>query len=883
MENLQTEKFNLLGEIEEVTVVLSKTETMLEERNIALNDKDSKLKAIEIALEQKSGDLSSAEERLDSLQTEKFDFLVKMEELEKTIDTEQIKMDAVIKTKSKLEHEVDALKEHVSNVECQVKSREEEIENLTNDMESQRKFHLDKDAELICARDRISTLENKNAALKENSSQEIAHLKMTVDEKSRMLKTAEMNIQLMSQDSSRKEEEAAKNLDTAGNEIGKLKVEISESKDDFEEYKMIHEKQISEKEKDIAGYVSIIQNMETKRDIYEKNLKVVELGYEVKEKEFIGLESKLDKLEKEKAEMKEELSSQIEFLQSQFEEGHHCKDEMKMEIESLKNKNMTSLVEKVEFQAKLDDIAKQLQDQTDARNFLEKNLEESKLNIVELTDSVSSLKEGKSKLEEELMNTKKSKDDIAAALSQFITNTNEVKESASKLDRENQRLKEEADAVQAELNLVREAKDTLELKNLENSNCLKEYESLAVVKVAHEAEIEKLKRTLATEEIKFTDYEQTSALKEENKIKEALAAQKERYNENHKRILKDQTKKYQEKMTEMFNDNDIRVKKLEEEKLALSTKNENYKEKVRDLEKKFQDNQILDQKEIELYKSKYEKTKELLNNKSTEQATEFESMRAEKRSLESQLKFADAKLREMGSNKQADNGAVMPPRQTGSRESIGGNSSIMRSRPSVPGRARQQVVSANLENLDDSVFKIPGPNTPGRARAGRTVSDSRMNTSFRPPAGSGSLFNCDEEDGEVFSNSYLADVKDGRCELDNSSARMSELARRNSMYPQHLKSAYAVELGSNISVSEDAIRQSRFSLSTNASQLPSPSSKLSQLSLDSPSQSTRSKKSNIPPPTSFTLDNENFRKKPGSAVRSCSSNSVTSTTSTSTK
>jgi len=624
--------------------------------------------------------------------------------------------------------------------------------------------------------------------------------------------------------------------------------------------------------------MSIIQKMETKYYDYENNLKVMELRYEDKEKEFAGLESKLDKMEKEKAEMKEELSSQIEFLQSQFEESDHCKDELKMEIESLKNQKKTFQSENVEFQTKFDDLTNQLYDQTVARNSLEENLKESKINMVELMDSITSLKQGKSKLEEELMITKKSKDDIAAALSQFITNTNEVKESASKLDRENQRLKEEVDAVQTELKLVREVKEALELKDLEKSSYLKDYENLAAVKVAHEAEIENLKRTLASEEIKFTDYEQTSAQKEENKIKEALAAQKERYNENHKKILKDQTKKFQDKMTEMFNDNDIRVKKLEEEKLALSTKNENYKEKVRDLEKKFQDNQILDQKEIELYKSKYEKTKELLNNKSTEQATEVENLRAEKRSLESQLKFADAKLRE--SNKHADSGAVMPPSQTRSRESIGGNSSIVRSRPSVPGRARQQVVSANLENLDDTVFKIPGPNTPGRARAGRTVSDSRMNTSFRPPAGSGSLFNCDEEDGEVFSNSYLADVKDGRCELDSSGARMSELARRNSMYPQHLKSAYAVELGSNISVSEDEIRQSRFSLATNASQLPSPSSKLSQLSLDSPSQSTRSKKSNVRPPTSFTLDNENFRKKPGSAVRSSSSNSVTSTTST---
>ena len=95
-------------------------------------------------------------------------------------------------------------------------------------------------------------------------------------------------------------------------------------------------------------------------------------------------------------------------------------------------------------------------------------------------------------------------------------------------------------------------------------------------------------------------------------------------------------------------------------------------------------------------------------------------------------------------------------------------------------------------NLDDSVFKIPGPNTPGRSKTGRTVSDSRMNTtanrSMRPPAGAGNFFSCDEEAGEMFSNSYLMDLKSGSCDVD-SSDRISELARRNTLCPPHLKAS----------------------------------------------------------------------------------------------
>ena len=63
--------------------------------------------------------------------------------------------------------------------------------------------------------------------------------------------------------------------------------------------------------------------------------------------------------------------------------------------------------------------------------------------------------------------------------------------------------------------------------------------------------------------------------------------------------------------------------------------------------------------------------------------------------------------------------------------------------------------------------------------------------SRRPPLGSGSFFQADDEDGEMFSNSYLTDLKDGRCNADPS--RLSELARRNTMVLPHLKSSYPAE------------------------------------------------------------------------------------------
>ena len=49
----------------------------------------------------------------------------------------------------------------------------------------------------------------------------------------------------------------------------------------------------------------------------------------------------------------------------------------------------------------------------------------------------------------------------------------------------------------------------------------------------------------------------------------------------------------------------------------------------------------------------------------------------------------------------------------------------------------------------------------------------------RPPTGVGSLFTVDDEAGEMFSNSYLSDMKSGKCNpFDDSSSRLSEMARR---------------------------------------------------------------------------------------------------------
>lgn len=56
-----------------------------------------------------------------------------------------------------------------------------------------------------------------------------------------------------------------------------------------------------------------------------------------------------------------------------------------------------------------------------------------------------------------------------------------------------------------------------------------------------------------------------------------------------------------------------------------------------------------------------------------------------------------------------------------------------------------------------------------------------------------------EDEDDDFNNKYLADLKAGRCLMndtgrDSNINRFSELAWRNSMVPPHLKSSYPAEM-----------------------------------------------------------------------------------------
>ena len=107
----------------------------------------------------------------------------------------------------------------------------------------------------------------------------------------------------------------------------------------------------------------------------------------------------------------------------------------------------------------------------------------------------------------------------------------------------------------------------------------------------------------------------------------------------------------------------------------------------------------------------------------------------------------------------------------------------------------------------------------GRVRPGRTQSEASIPS--RPPAGVGPYFQSEDEAGETFTASHLNDLKAGLCPvaISTSARRISELSRRNSLVPPHLKSSYPAEtqLYDQKEFTDDDLRHSRISLASSSS------------------------------------------------------------------
>merc|ERR1719336_1707755 len=252
---------------------------------------------------------------------------------------------------------------------------------------------------------------------------------------------------------------------------------------------------------------------------------------------------------------------------------------------------------------------------------------------------------------------------------------------------------------------------------------------------------EGLRKEVATLEIKLTDLEQESSAQN---VKDALKAQKERFEENHQKVIEKLKQKYtkileqQNKYTQdQFDERDKNIKQLETEKTDLVTKCEYYKKKMTDFSNNQDELEDLNKKEMGVLQEKmenvlkkYETAKLVIEKMRVEKENlqvaldetnvdglkrEVAKLKAENKNTTNMLNYAETKLREQNKNENRPatrsrdtigsslhhRSEIFP--RTSSRESFSrenSNSSIVRARPNVPGRADRLAIRHSV-NLDD--------------------------------------------------------------------------------------------------------------------------------------------------------------------------------------
>ncbi|XP_052123724.1 early endosome antigen 1-like isoform X2 [Frankliniella occidentalis] len=313
------------------------------------------------------------------------------------------------------------------------------------------------------------------------------------------------------------------------------------------------------------------------------------------------------------------------------------------------------------------------------------------------------------------------------------------------------------------------------------------------------AESIKACRLTAESQVKSNWFGDTSSIEEGYHLLESS------HSELEKQIidLRSQLKELQMTVTQDSNNDELLKLKTEISDLRLRPTHEQLEEKLKELHVQYSnklENMKLKMKQIvkdEVNKVEEEKQKSEKDivAKHNKRITEFEEhvqqlsaqlWKLGEKLLQEQQDHKNAKER-LEALKERQRQYLMSKQRTQSLDRLDmmlQGSKQISSTSQLKRRCNSQVTQGGLASAKVHPVSDISPEVDGNT--------SRRST-MMAPASMGLAFPEEDEDGEVFNNDYLAELKEGKCRVPLDGSRLSELQYRNSLCPPHLKSSYPAE------------------------------------------------------------------------------------------
>ncbi|KAH1001650.1 hypothetical protein HUJ04_005638 [Dendroctonus ponderosae] len=630
------------------------------------------------------------------------------------------------------------------------------------------------------------------------------------------------------------------------NELKKLELHVASMEHELEQVRACNVMESQEKQKLFAEKAEILEDLQ--KTIREKDeLKQLEVEVASMEQELNQLRACYQKENQEKQKLFAEKAEILDDLQKTIREKDELKQlevqvaSMEQELEQLRACNEKESQEKQKLFAEKAEILENLQKTIREKDEL-KQLEVQKIirekdelfrelfllreqqELHQAKDiEIGNLRREIQQLEQASTETRNEKEDIYEYLQNAVQEKEELSLQLDKVQSDNVTLSKEREALQTKLQDVGEEKRqiqmALELSRKETLKVKKERieilqtqteiikETEAKVLQAHNAAVEEKRQLLqrvqqAEKERDVVRQAYTAVMTKNSKCELEMASLKQIIEERTRDVQR--TSNLKEAYEKLLDDNCTLMQKRENERKEYVTLLMKEQQKA---EKKIGSIKAA-------YEEKLEKMIQKLTNDYKEQMlSEREKFRAEKAEsvtslqktiddLRGELYHAEEKLQQ-AQGVYSSRESLRPSTLRGRSNKVGARSTLTGSTDSLfrDSNVSDQITGRNPFKLHETTREFKTSTLPSRLHTvEETITISRRTSTTGPAR----PLEMEDEEDNAFSNKYLNELREGRSLQKqladavaaggaSNSSRVSELARRNTMVPAHLKSSYPLE------------------------------------------------------------------------------------------